>query len=79
MAPSTMAITRTYENTCPPPERVLKLRGAPASFQVGELTITPVLSEGSSSFGAEVAGVDWSEPVPEEIVRQVGCFPLLNS
>jgi alpha-ketoglutarate-dependent 2,4-dichlorophenoxyacetate dioxygenase len=75
----TSNITRTYENTCPPPERVLKLRGAPASFQVGALTITPVLSEGSSSFGAEIAGVDWSEPVPEEIVRQVGFFPSLNS
>ncbi|PQE03571.1 Alpha-ketoglutarate-dependent 24-dichlorophenoxyacetate dioxygenase protein [Rutstroemia sp. NJR-2017a BVV2] len=71
MASATMATTRTYENTCPPPERVLKLRGAPASFRDGALTITPVLSEGSSSFGAEVAGVDWSEPVPEEIVRQL--------
>jgi hypothetical protein len=67
MASVTMSTTRTYSNTCPP----LKLRGAPASFQEGTLTITPVLREGSSSFGAEVAGVDWSAPVSEEVVRQV--------
>ncbi|KAJ8064439.1 hypothetical protein OCU04_006777 [Sclerotinia nivalis] len=65
------SIMRTYENTCPRTGQVLKLRGAPASFQEGALSITPVLTDGSSSFGAEVSGIDWSKPVPEEIVKQL--------
>ncbi|KAM3086989.1 hypothetical protein ACMFMG_001100 [Clarireedia jacksonii] len=72
MTSATLAITRTYTNTCPPTERVLKLRGSSASFREGALTITPVLNEdSSSSFGAEVAGVDWSGSVPQEVIRQL--------
>lgn len=65
--------TTKYANTCPAPAGagVLQLRGAPASIQDGSLTITPVMVTGGSYFGAEVSGIDWSSPVPAEIVQQV--------
>lgn len=64
-------LTRTYENTSPPANGVLRLRGAPETIQDGVLTITPIIVSGDSSFGAEVSGVDWSKPVPEKLVKQV--------
>ena len=81
------SLPRTYENICPAYTPVFRLRGIewnastqtthdPKSNQEASLTISPVLSPGTapgrqSAFGAEVAGVDWSRPIPNEIVQQV--------
>jgi alpha-ketoglutarate-dependent 2,4-dichlorophenoxyacetate dioxygenase len=46
-------------------------------LQEGKLTITPILNSGTSVFGAEVSGLDWSKPIPEEIVHQVGNTAIL--
>lgn len=49
----------------------------PESLRKGSLTVTPVLRHSvvsrtsNTSFGAQVDGVDWSQPVPEEVVAQV--------
>lgn len=60
-----------YESTCPAQTGVLRATDASASIQEGYLTITPVIIIGSSNFGAEVAGVNWSQPISPEIVKQV--------
>ena len=67
-------ITTVYPNTWPPEssDGVLRLRGAPAQIQDGQLTVRPILVSENSSFGAEVSGVDWSKPVPDTIIKQVG-------
>ncbi|CRG89480.1 Alpha-ketoglutarate-dependent 2,4-dichlorophenoxyacetate dioxygenase [Talaromyces islandicus] len=57
---------RTYENTCP----ANKGREINA-IQEGELTIKPVFQDCQSSFGAEVSGVNWSQPIPQDIVAQL--------
>lgn len=57
---------RVYDNTCPP--RV----GTNEGIREGHLTIKPVLQLDDSSFGAEISGVDWSKPVPAEVVSHVG-------
>lgn len=50
---------------------------APKPFRQGTLTVTPVLdvsatgSERRAPFGAEVEGVDWTQPVSDEVVEQV--------
>ncbi|KIY01093.1 uncharacterized protein Z520_02645 [Fonsecaea multimorphosa CBS 102226] len=47
------------------------------SIKRGALTVTPVLShptvgsERCGRFGAEVEGVDWTQPVPKEVVEQL--------
>ncbi|KAJ5658669.1 alpha-ketoglutarate-dependent 2-4-dichlorophenoxyacetate dioxygenase [Penicillium longicatenatum] len=58
---------RVYETTCPPRP------GADAiePIQEGVLTIRPVFESSASSFGAEIYGVDWSKPVPSEVVAQL--------
>jgi len=62
------SFTMTYENTCPPASTaVLRLRGAHGPIHEGSLTITPVFA----SFGAEVSGLDWSRPIPQEIINQL--------
>ena len=63
---------RQYENTCPPRD------GVAEAIQEGSLTIKPVLQSDHSAFGAEVFGVDWSKPVPEEIVAQVSYNNVLK-
>jgi alpha-ketoglutarate-dependent 2,4-dichlorophenoxyacetate dioxygenase len=59
----------TYQNTWPyqkdRPEASLE------PLQEGRLTVRPILNSGSSVFGAEVSGIDWSKAVPEDIVHQV--------
>lgn len=50
---------------------MLQLRGAPSVVKDGDLTITPVMFTGSEYFGAEIAGVDWTRAVPEDVVKQV--------
>ncbi|RDW66637.1 hypothetical protein BP5796_09386 [Coleophoma crateriformis] len=71
---STPLIT-TYENTCPARTAtgVLRLRGAsePQLIRDGSLTIEPVLVSPNSAFGAEVSGIDWSRPIPPEMVKQL--------
>ncbi|KAK9424998.1 putative TauD/TfdA-like domain-containing protein [Seiridium unicorne] len=63
---SLTSLARTYENRCPAASDAgtLRLRGAP--LQDGALTIKPVLVSENSSFGAEISGVDWSRPIPED-------------
>jgi alpha-ketoglutarate-dependent 2,4-dichlorophenoxyacetate dioxygenase len=58
---------RVYETTCPPRPGT----DAIGPIQEGVLTIKPVFESGASSFGAEIYGVDWSKPVPSEVVAQV--------
>lgn len=60
----------TYPNTWPSQTEQLGTDQEP--LQEGELTITPVFTSGTSVFGAEVSGLDWSKPIPEGIVHQVG-------
>ncbi|KAJ5081016.1 hypothetical protein N7456_013726 [Penicillium angulare] len=56
---------RQYEHTCPP------RTGCADVIEEGSLSIKPVFQSEDSSFGAEVFGVDWSEPVPDTIVAQL--------
>ncbi|OQV09779.1 hypothetical protein CLAIMM_13865 [Cladophialophora immunda] len=50
---------------------------APRAFRKGTLTVTPVLDDTRmggglrAPFGAEVEGVDWTQPVPEEVIEQL--------
>ncbi|OOF98694.1 hypothetical protein ASPCADRAFT_162357 [Aspergillus carbonarius ITEM 5010] len=55
---------RTYDTTCPRTDPL-------PSLQEGSLTIRPVLQSSDSSFGAEIFGVDWKKPVPDELVKQL--------
>ncbi|KAF2711204.1 putative alpha-ketoglutarate-dependent 2,4-dichlorophenoxyacetate dioxygenase [Pleomassaria siparia CBS 279.74] len=70
---SLTTLTRTYENTCPVPSHAgtLRVRGAATEVREGALTIRPVLVSEISQFGAEVSGVDWSRPIPEQVVNQL--------
>ncbi|KAJ5263751.1 hypothetical protein N7478_011356 [Penicillium angulare] len=56
---------RQYEHTCPP------RTGCADVIQEGSLSIKPVFQSEDSSFGAEVFGVDWSEPISDTIVAQL--------
>lgn len=56
---------RKYESTSPP-----QSAGQEALNQ-GTLMIMPVLQSKNSAFGAEISGVDWENPIPEETVEQV--------
>lgn len=68
----TQTFTEVYDNRWPAQGSTLRLRGAQhAPIQHGDLTVTPILVHGEHSFGAEVAGVDWSKPLPQELVEQV--------
>ncbi|KAJ5627700.1 hypothetical protein N7490_009928 [Penicillium lividum] len=58
---------RVYEKTCPPRAGT----DTHDAIQEGTLTIKPVLRSQNSSFGAEIYGIDWSKPVPLEIVAQL--------
>jgi alpha-ketoglutarate-dependent 2,4-dichlorophenoxyacetate dioxygenase len=59
----------TYPNTWP--SRADQSEASLEPFQEGELTVTPISNSGASVFGAEVSGLDWSKPIPEEVVHQV--------
>ena len=61
---------RVYETTCPPRPDA----DAIEPIQEGTLTIKPVFESGDSFFGAEIYGVDWSKPVPPELVAQVSLY-----
>lgn len=59
------------ENNWPPSPDSLRLRRSSAAIQQGSLIVKPILQADDSSFGAEVSGVDWERPVPEDVVQQV--------
>lgn len=65
--------TKTYENRWPSSSSVetLHSRSAAPGTVEGSLTIRPIVASSSSSFGAEISGINWDRPVPEEIVTQV--------
>lgn len=77
---STQTLVRTYENTWPATGNLVLDASGPKSFQDGDLTVTPVLSDGQSEFGAEIEGINWAQPVSESAIHQV-CFfnSLLHS
>ncbi|KAJ6013818.1 alpha-ketoglutarate-dependent 2-4-dichlorophenoxyacetate dioxygenase [Penicillium herquei] len=58
---------RVYDNTCPPRED----DDEHVAIQEGTLIIKPVFQSESSSFGAEVYGVDWDQPILPEIVAKL--------
>lgn len=59
----------TYQNTWP--SQTDRSDTTLEPLRDGELTVAPILNSGASVFGAEVSGVDWSKPVPENVVHQV--------
>jgi hypothetical protein len=61
------SLTRVYENKA---AGSVRLRGEEVE-NVDCLTIVPVMRSKTSVFGAEVSGINWGEPVPEEVVKQV--------
>jgi alpha-ketoglutarate-dependent 2,4-dichlorophenoxyacetate dioxygenase len=65
----------TYQNSWPyqkdRPEASLE------PLQERGLAVRPILNSGSSVFGAEVSGIDWSKAVSEDIVQQVGDITIL--
>lgn len=64
-------LTRVYENTCPATSSgTLRLRGA-AQVQDGDLIVKPILVSEGSVFGAEISGIDWSQPLSKDRVQQV--------
>ena len=67
------SLPRTYENVFPPSnQQTLKGRvGTHQPIQEGHITITPVLHDEQSCFGAEIEGVDWSQPLSTEEVEKV--------
>ncbi|KAI0144705.1 putative alpha-ketoglutarate-dependent 2,4-dichlorophenoxyacetate dioxygenase [Pestalotiopsis sp. NC0098] len=64
-------LTRVYENTCPATgSGILRLRGA-AQVQDGDLIVKPILVSEGSVFGAEISGIDWSQPLSKDRVQQL--------
>lgn len=63
--------TTVYANTWPRSSSDASSSTVPPSYKEGGLTIQPILQTGTSSFGAEIHGVDWSQPVSDEIVQQL--------
>lgn len=73
------AMSRTfitkYENTWPR-AGARNSDAAHTKLQEHSLTVTPILTTGSSDFGAEIDGIDWSQSIPPEIVKQVSSLFL---
>lgn len=69
----THILTQTYQNTWPTTtkEGTLCVRAPTSKTDEGGLNITPVLANGDAWFGAEVEGVDWSQPISKAIVDVV--------
>ncbi|TYJ56097.1 hypothetical protein B9479_003207 [Cryptococcus floricola] len=59
--------TRTYPTVS---SGILRLKSDP-SHVVGQLLVTPILTHADSFFGAEVSGVDWSQTIPESLVKEL--------
>jgi alpha-ketoglutarate-dependent 2,4-dichlorophenoxyacetate dioxygenase len=66
----------TYRNTWPSQTSQSEATFEP--LQEGNLTVSPILTSGEFVFGAEVSGVDWSKPIPEDIVHQVSNIAILE-
>lgn len=79
---ATSTLTTVYSTTCPPISRLAADSSPPEGLtepiQDGSLTISPVVTSGDSTFGAEVSGVDWANSIKPEIVQQVG-LPIPTS
>ncbi|KAL3455152.1 putative alpha-ketoglutarate-dependent 2,4-dichlorophenoxyacetate dioxygenase [Aspergillus heterothallicus] len=65
--PMSQVHIRTYTNTCPPAHDTAHH----TAIELGSLAVTPVLHSDNSSFGAEVTGIDWANPIPPEQVKQL--------
>jgi hypothetical protein len=63
------SLPRTYENTFPPSKQ--QGTGGHQPIQDGHITITPVLQDEQSSFGAQIDGIDWSCSLSTEDVMKV--------
>lgn len=59
--------TVTYPITYPP--RQGGVGGSSEEYQDGSLIVKPV--SGTSQFGAEISGIDWSEAISPDIAKQV--------
>ncbi|ODO06647.1 hypothetical protein I350_04005 [Cryptococcus amylolentus CBS 6273] len=59
--------TRTYPTVS---SGILRLNSDPSRV-VGQLLVTPILTHADSFFGAEVTGVDWSQTIPESLVKEL--------
>lgn len=64
------SLTRVYENKAALDPGSLRLRVEKVE-NIGGLLVVPVLVSEASVFGAEVFGINWKEPVSEEVVKQV--------
>ncbi|KAL2204267.1 putative alpha-ketoglutarate-dependent 2,4-dichlorophenoxyacetate dioxygenase [Sarocladium strictum] len=62
-------LPRTYENTFPPSKQQASAGHEP--IQDGHLTIHPILHDEQSSFGAQIDGLDWSQPLPIQDVAKL--------
>jgi alpha-ketoglutarate-dependent 2,4-dichlorophenoxyacetate dioxygenase len=59
------SLPRAYPNTFPSAEQ------SHQPIQDGHITITPVLHDEHSSFGAQIDGIDWCQSLPAEDVAKV--------
>ncbi|KAI4735799.1 putative alpha-ketoglutarate-dependent 2,4-dichlorophenoxyacetate dioxygenase [Aureobasidium sp. EXF-12298] len=64
------SLTRVYENKTALDPGSIRLRGEKVENIEG-LLIVPVLISEASVFGAEVFGINWKEPIPTEVVKQL--------
>ncbi|KAL2060500.1 hypothetical protein VTL71DRAFT_9531 [Oculimacula yallundae] len=60
---------RSYDTTCPPRPHASRDKSTDGPYGDGLLTIKPVLITQSSSFGAEISCIDWSQPIPDALVE----------
>lgn len=72
------SLPRTYENTFPPTNKQSnEIRGGHhQQIFDGKITITPILNDQNSSFGAKIDGIDWSCPLPTQDVKKVSKMQL---
>jgi hypothetical protein len=64
------SLTRVYENKAAFAPEIIRLRGEKIEGIDG-LSIVPVLVSEGSVFGAEVYGINWKNPISDEVVKQV--------
>ncbi|KAF2165858.1 hypothetical protein M409DRAFT_55238 [Zasmidium cellare ATCC 36951] len=64
-------VSYSSQNNCSRTEQSLHLRGPPTAISDGSFVVKPVLQSNDSSFGAEIGGVDWTNPIPAKVVRQL--------
>jgi hypothetical protein len=64
------SLTRVYANKAALGPESIRLRGEKVEGIDG-ISIVPVLVSRESAFGAEVSGINWKNPVSDEVVKQV--------